>query len=645
MHVCIHAYVFVRNPSTRHRRHLPVTCTGMMSSTKRCFRVGRLGFRAIIAAILIITTVSTIFGPSISLESQKPPQHIATADKTGGQLPITKDLCGFLKGRAKQISCSHLISVSPSLRHRELAHTFGSTASRVILNGTFVTPSCIAASGNMYNAMFSFETSTKNNIHYDEGKQIRALATPSLTAKDHETLSAVLWFGLKRGLGTPAELTIKDWELVDGNTIAPTQVSRIDEVMLPHHLWPSGHFLNTSFGNFAAVHQGNYGIGIFKESHGKYVKLDSTGFDDAGGENIGSLFEYEENLYLAARVNLKYHLRSMSGHGWRYPGIYKLVFSQQFDSTLPSVHGLLVAQNTNDELCCEACGGCIEEKAFSDTCDVDSDKWWHCLQKPAEMTSKLDAIQWSLRGNATCPLLATSEANTSCDFAQYYGCVQRCRSEFEKYHAAVSNIDGALIGLVGARRHNEQYFCHLGSRSLNYMCLETPMLTLKDGSRSTHPVMTSLVATNRKLTFLEMVNTEVQNNDHTIPSAIAHSWDRSRFCSASQQDVSRVGHFTIHVATPHNIGVFFKPTSCDGRDSACLDGCQGYLQPWLSDVGSELRPISELNDTKRHLTGHPETHGDLCLSYFRFAGSCTSSCEIILEFRAIKIYGLFEAPI
>lgn len=556
---------------------------------------------------------------------------------------ITHGSCSFLHGKRSNIACAYLSRLFPSKRRipvptLEELHLYRPRYNEFM-------PLCfltIPGAGTR-NVQYIFEESAKTGIHYDSTEGRRAYATPSLSYMNRTTMVVLLW--LKRQFGDSAKLLLHEHDLVDGNSLHLPVNSILSSEMLSEHHWPSGHFLNSSRGYYAAVHQNTYGIGVFQTRKGTFHRMETTGFDDAGGENIGSLFEHQGELYLSVRVNLRYHLRSMGGHGWRNPGIYKLIFDDgntSFSNSIPrtsdgsKVHGSLSVQHSDDIQCCVACGGCFEDKNFGNRCSVNADEWWSCLARPPNASER----GWSLRKNRKCQRTAMRDISPAgCDFSTYYECVHDCRSRGEKYHSAVSNIGGGLIGLIGTRVDNSLSFCRLGNKSLKFFCSQRPLL-FSTNSKPTHPVMSAIVETRNKLTFLEMVTVDRFAQEPSKPITIAHSWQRNRFCLLSQKDPSLAGSVTVRVATRGAISVVFTSLSAE---STCAQTCGAERTKqnieMVIDGSRKNMSATSTEFIDDALSGDQRC---MCIKHFVLEDLCIHGCHIKIIIEGVVVHGLVQ---
>jgi len=481
-----------------------------------------------------------------------------------------------------------------------------------------------------------FGESSKTDIYYNPAPGKRAFSTPSLSSKDMTSLSAVLWLNLASS-SLPVEILLEEQDLVDGGSVDPPKIiTELSKEMLPDHLWPSGHFLYTTSGNYAVAHQGEYGVGIFKEKEGNFTKLNSFGFTDAGGENIGSLFRYNDELYASVRVNLRYHFRSQGGHGYRYPGVYHISVTN--NSVEEVANASLIVQHTDDAQCCAECGGCFEDKEFTNNCEVNSDTWWDCLSRPKNMKAR----DWSLTKNWDCQKNASQQlGDLPCEFSAYYLCVHKCRAHGERYHSAVSKIGGGLFGLLSNRLDNSVTACRLGAKSLKFFCFDDPLVFLKN-SKPTHPVMSSLVETQNQFTLLEMVTTDMKKPDPSKPNTVAHSWNRENFCSLVQQNPSFPGSVTVSIRFKGHLFVVFSPVSSLRR--SCEYTCtvfDGNISLQMSSVNRIVNYFSTL-EAKRHINANASNC--LCSKSFDFSDLCeVENCEARFTIDTIRIHGLYAS--
>ena len=492
------------------------------------------------------------------------------------------------------------------------------------------------------NSVFMFQKSSTTELQYNF-KGRRTFTTPSLSLKSMSELSVNLFVGpQKADTPPPAEATFRESDLVDGSRLELSITRNFSSAMVPRHLWPAGHIQKTTIGRFAAVHQNNYGVGIFMEVDGDFKRLNTSGFVNSGGENMGTVFEHRGNLYVAVRVNLRY-IRSMGGHGWRYPGIYRLDFDQktEFSSEkLPQVHGTLVVQETDDESCCIECGGCTEDKHFSSSCIVNSQEWWDCQDCSGEVGEQ-NLIQCSLRRKPYCYHNASyslsNVTHEGCSFASYLDCVHKCRQKNELYHSAVTTVsEHRLMGMVSNRTSDSVSLCLLDNDSLRYFCYEKPLLNLTM-VQHTHPVMSGLIESGERFVVLEAVTKDLRPfneiKDPTVPTSIAHSWERHSFCSLVQRDTrfSAEGFVKLE-GQSSRFSLMFSPlntsTNCD---KFCREAT------WALNLTIHESGLSINRDTRINMH-HPSC---TCTHQFDLQRNCLHGCRIRIRFEGIQIRGLW----
>jgi len=403
-------------------------------------------------------------------------------------------------------------------------------------------------------------------------------------------------------------------------------VESLSPMLLPDHLWPSGSILEQEKNVVvAAMHQGWYKVGIFKGSNSSNLeKIDTSGFDGLGGENIGSLFEHKDKLFLAGRHNIRRHIHALSGIGYRQAGIYELIPSRDKNGTT-HIFGRLVSQHSNDRLCCEKCGGCLEDKNFSEV-KIDADSWWSCHQMPAGLSEegKWSESVWKMKPHESirCADNATSGPRSKV-FLDYLTCVQKCRDKNEAYHSAVTNLHGTLTSLVSYRNNTSAYLCRVGGRSLRHFCHQQPLIFL-NAVRRTHPVMSSLQHDD-KYFFVAGPSTALNSGSRT---AIFYSWQKHQFCSSTQKDIKKESVLNMSVQMESDVlHVIFSPHSnkCEERNDFDLS----------LFVGTETSSKQTFPKSFHNLYNK-----SLCGCFFRVPFSCTQGCDLALSFRNATIRGI-----
>ncbi len=581
-----------------------------------------------------VTTGQIVTSPQWVTPLTSQQQHVnKTADYDFVPSPTE---CNFITGSHQEDACQYLHRLFPS-KHRIPKPTAAEMHTPLLLPDVLM-PLCFLSFPNVgtSNSRYTFGNSSQTGIYYNPTPDKRAFSTPSLHSKDGKSLSAVLWLQMESSKPS-VEIKIEEEELNagwGGDQAEPNKY--LSKEMLSRHLWPSGDFIYTNNGDFAVTHQGSYDVGVFKREGDTYTKINTSGFKDAGGENIGSLFQFNDKIYASVRVNLRYHLRSDGGHGYRYAGVYH-VSLENVSRTEATSHGSLVVQHANDAECCAACGGCAEDKLFARTCKVDSDAWWDCLSVPSNTVART----WSLTKQMDCQLKASLQlTDIPCDFSAYYICVHKCRARSEVYHSAVSNIAGGLFGLISFRDDNSVRACRLGAQSMTFFCFDTPVRFLKN-SLPSHPIMSKIVETRNKFTFLETVTTDYHKPDPSKPTAIAHSWERENFCSLTQENPSLPGSVTVRIRLEGTLHIVFSPVSsllkscrytCLSLDTSVAIG--------ITYRGRAMRKIKS-NKVVQYATGNAGVC--LCSKGFVLDDKCkTKICDAQISLNTVKIHGIYS---
>ncbi len=534
--------------------------------------------------------------------------------------------CDFVTGNRTAEVCAHLTRLLPSKSRARMAKDSNiNRRNQLSLDSGVTFPICFAADPeeSFSNARIFFASSSQKELFYGPTK---GQAVSSLSPLSASSVSISLWFF--QGVELPAELEVTETDLESNlSTIAPLARSRFDKETQAEQLWSAGHLLNSSQGYFLAAHQGYYHIAIFKHVNGTFVKLKTSGFEDVGGENIGSLFEHGGNIYLSARLNLRYHLRSFGGHGWRYPGIYRLDFKSK-GIELSEVHGTLVSQTTDDADCCDMCGGSVEAKHFAHSCEVLSDSWWGCLDQPDDAS----AFAWSLTGDDQCVERSSRAKFGECEFPKYYKCVHICRNESEKYHSSVVSHGGLLLGLMSERKGDTVLLCHLHESTFEYRCFRDPISHLQR-VMPTHPMMSGIVGTDKYLIMTECVTEDSKDVelDSGTAKAIVHFWKRDNFCSIGQSIVSSPGYAIVRLKVESSFAILYSAGADQCHHAKVTLGVKilgSYGPRDLPQVSSLTHQMDEGQDA------------NTCWMYFDPDDDCGSGCKLEIKFSNVHITGL-----
>lgn len=492
--------------------------------------------------------------------------------------------------------------------------------------GKSVTPICMISSTaeerNHENVRIAFHKPTNQPLYLDE--KIR-YGTVSLL-KVGEEIVLTLWPKANDSgpnINPPIQMLLGE-EMLDGAAIDVPTSRPLSKELLSEHMWPSGAFFKTTQGSMiAAVHKKWYNVGIYTgQNWSSLDEVRATGFENAGGENIGSIFEQSGDMFVAARVVLPQHLHSMSGHGHRQAGVFKLT-ARASNGAAHDFHGELVMQYGSDEVCCRNCGGCADELKFQ-KCSISADKWWNCKKPPVNATGR-KLWAWSMQFSKHLETSCLRNATTGdCDFfMQYYTCVHECRSRNEIYHSAVAEFGGVNFGLVSLRNTNEVLLCPVDSTVSSYFCLEQAMLKL-DESRQSHPFMSSLATTEHKILVAGVSHdSELRRNDK-LEQIVVHSWQRDFFCKASQSTTSTFATVQARVALASRIvEILYTP-----------------LLQSMTCYGSQIKiafsPRQLVTCKPNARTGSHDT----CSCYIKVPRKCLTVCKFAIQFDRAHVFGL-----
>ena len=578
-------------------------------------RSGALSWQLILLACLVSSTAFVLTGKLAT--SVRDSSSSCSSEELGNCRGLWIPIHGIYRHHI----CKYLASLLPLRTRFQIEPKF-----QPIQIGKSITPICMISSTaeqrNHENVQIAFYKPTNQPLYLDE--KIR-YGTISLLEVG-EGLVLTLWPKANdsgTNIDPPIQILLRE-EMLNGVAIDVPTSRSLSKELLSEHMWPSGAFFKTAQGSMiAAVHKKWYNVGIYTGQN--WSSLDEarvTGFENAGGENIGSIFEQSGDVFVAARVVLPQHLHSMSGHGHRQAGVFKLNACMS-NGAAHGFHGELVMQYGSDEVCCRNCGGCADELKFQ-KCSISADKWWNCKKPPEDATGrKLWAwsIQFSKHLETSCLRNATTG---DCDsFIQYYTCVHECRSRNEIYHSAVAEFGGVNFGLVSLRNTNEVLFCPVDSTVSSYFCLEQVMLKL-DESRQSHPYMSSLATTEHKILVAGVSHDSDSRRNDKLQQIVVHSWQRDLFCKASQSTTSIFATVQVRVALASRImEILYTPLL---QSMACSS----------SQIKIAFSPRHSVTCKPNARTGSYDT----CSCYVKVSRKCLTVCKFVIRFYRAHIVGL-----
>lgn len=542
----------------------------------------------------------------------RPHSELANLSDVGGCVSV---LSNVVQGTNKGHICAYLHTLLPSKLRFPEPHEAVVQQTFQLEAGIFV-PICMIVKKALFRAHRTKAVKIHNTTIDDE------VGVPSLRAIGDELLLTV-WFTQKRKKN-PVQVVMQATDL----SSYTEELSRLPEIklprnLLPEHFWPAGDFIQHQGLAFAATHQHYYGVGIFRGAHiNTLQKLNTTGFENFGGENLGSLFEHDKRLYLSGRVNIRRHIHGMSGHGYRYVGIYRVHLGGQ------SAKGELIVQHSDDMKCCESCGGCIEDMDFG-RCTVDADAWWACSPRPPNATG-LVLHRWSVtHPRKPCVGVATHDSISCAHFRSYVECIHKCRAANEIYQTAVSTLHGSLVAIYGSRADNSVYLCHLSQYSLKYSCSDTPFF--HSNFSASHPLFSSLVGTKRYIVVAEPVRRELRKVDED-PLIVMKFWEREKFCflrgRRSIQDI----HVTVRSET-RLFGIVFEigeELEEKNLASACASNRSAVTLYMVEPDG--VHTIQRKFDRF--------TRSGTCHHFFVLPTKCLNACHLKVQFVGVNLLGI-----
>ena len=455
------------------------------------------------------------------------------------------------------------------------------------------------------------------------------IGATSIRKNDDMTFALTLY--PKSGTANISEVVLDYSIFRDNASHVIDHVESLSPQLLPEHLWPSGSILNSDRNTVvAAMHQWWYRVGIFEGPNTRNLrKVKTTGFDGSGGENIGTLFEHREKLFLSVRYNIRKHIHGLSGIGYRQAGIYEVVPSNQ-DGPDKSYFGRLITQHSDDQFCCKQCGGCIEDQSFVG-CQVDADTWSGCHRTPADLRGKGQLLWKHTVRHQTqieslmCASNATS-GRASQKFLDYMKCVYACREMSQSYHSAVTKTYDTLTSVVSFTRKNSIFLCRVGENSMRHLCHEQPMMHL-NSCRDGHPVMTGLEYNGE---HFFMAGTASNADDYDPKGVLLLSWDHQEFCMATQRDKNEAATFNSTIRLEGAIlAILFRPDSASCGESS-------NFELGLSvgtNTGPQEVPLFEVRDVLSF-------NKTLCGATFHVPFDCVQGCDIVIRFKHLSIHGI-----
>lgn len=274
----------------------------------------------------------------------------------------------------------------------------------------------------------------------------------------------------------------------------------------------------------------DYDVILYKKNNKNYTNKGMTSPFRIGGENIGSLFEWNNNVYLSARLNVPYVPLDVTGHGYRSIGLYKVDASNATSELVDWIA---------PDACVQPCLDRMHHSCEDGVLTVNASAVLSCLPT---MTSGF--IHETTYGN--CFRQAVTNMSDACmqrkqeKFVEGLLCAHRCRVDNQLYQPSVAPIDGTLYGvtsrtswLATAQENNTTpspiHFCRLSkSFAWNPACFDVDAASMRDMYGTPGHAMTSQLVKAGGFLYLGSPSLKSPIADIAC-SAVLHKWNASLF--------------------------------------------------------------------------------------------------------------------
>jgi hypothetical protein len=309
----------------------------------------------------------------------------------------------------------------------------------------------------------------------------------------------------------------------------------------------------------------DYDVVLYKQNNKNYTNENMASPFRIGGENIGSLFEWNKNVYLSARLNVPYVPLDVTGHGYRSIGLWKVDASESTSELV-------------DWVAPDACiTPCLDQMHHS--CDgiltINASAVLSCLPT---MTSGFihekpygDCFRGSFATTSDACMQRKQEK-----FIEGLLCAHRCRVDNQLYQPSVSPVDDLLYGVTSrtswlATQENNTtpsplHFCRLSkSFAWNPACFDADAPSMRDTHGTPGHAVTSQLVKAGDYVYLGSPGGPKQAPEC---SAVLHRWNASSFSYLASDDED-VEIMLPNVVLPANRQLQLW-CSC-GNDAARLD--------------------------------------------------------------------------
>lgn len=314
------------------------------------------------------------------------------------------------------------------------------------------------------------------------------------------------------------------------------------------YLWTSGAFLNhdpRQKYQVALFTSGMYSVQVNLVAEKSACALDTKGFLEVGGENIGSLFEIAGTLFASVRVTIPYNLHSIQGHGFRQSGVYRVQMqcpTTQWNCSCTARGDLVDVFMLEDE-CLSQCAAFLPQQVHLPRVNLDSSQAYHCEE------SKHRKPGWSRSLDKTvfrdCLLKNSANRRFVPVLSDMIRCSTSCRQTHQVYQGGAFTIFQRLYASFAYMyKKNGVYLCHGNIENLRIRCFHEPMYYAK--SKPMHPLPSNIVLTKTSIIAASSCSHEV-----VCCTLATYVWGRDKFCSlASLRNASQITTLPLLMKAP-----------------------------------------------------------------------------------------------